>query len=100
MSDRRRTPRYVLGTPLAGDALPMQDVVVESFSGTRLVVIAQSARAAHEELMIHLSMSDGLASHRAIVMSSNPVSVAGTVCFRLELRVDALKRVAGEQRNP
>jgi hypothetical protein len=99
MPDRRRTPRYVLRLPLAGDALPMQDVMVESLSGTRLVVISQSAPAAHEELMIHLSMPDGLASHPAIVTSSNPISVAGTVCFRLELRVEALNWVSGEERN-
>ena len=43
MSDRRRTPRYVLGNPLVGDAMPMQDVIVESLSGDRLVVISQSA---------------------------------------------------------
>jgi len=96
MSDRRRTPRYVLGTPLAGDALPMQDVMVESLVGTRLVVIASSAPTAEEDLMIHLAMSDGLTSHRATLLSSSPVSVAGTVSFRLELRLDEVLPVAGK----
>jgi hypothetical protein len=89
MSDRRRTPRYVLGTPLAGDAMPMQDVIVELFSANRLVVRSLTSHTLDEELMIHLAMPDGLASHRAKVISSTPISVAGTLCFRLELRVDA-----------
>lgn len=96
MSDRRRTPRYVLSTPLAGDALPMQDVMVESLSGTRLVVIAPSAPTVEEEVMVHLTLSDGVASHRATLMSSRPISVAGTVCFRLELRIDDVNHVARE----
>lgn len=99
MPDRRRTPRYVLDNPLAGHALPMQDVMVESLAGSRLVVISQSAPAVHEELMIHLAMPDGLASHRATVTSSDAISVAGTVCFRLELRVDAVSRISREEHN-
>ena len=100
MSDRRRTPRYVLGTPLAGDALPMQDVMVESLVGTRLVVIAPSAPTAEEELMIHLAMSDGLTSHRATLLSSSPISVAGTVSFRLELRLDEAIPLMGKDAAP
>lgn len=89
MSDRRRTPRYVLETPLAGDALPMQDVTVESFSGNRLVVISQSSHSPDEELMIHIAMAGGLQSRRAKVISSMPICLAGTLCFRLDLRLDA-----------
>ena len=96
MADRRRTPRYVLSTPLAGDAMPMQDVMVESMEGTRLVVIASSAPAVDEELMIHLAMSDGLMSHRATLLSSSPVAIAGTVSFRLELRLDQAVPDAGK----
>ena len=89
MSDRRRTPRYVLGNPLVGDAMPMQDVIVESLSGDRLVVISQSAPPVDEELMVHLSTRGGLETRPATVVASDPTSVAGTVCFRLELRLDA-----------
>ncbi|HEV8316836.1 MAG TPA: hypothetical protein VGQ10_05480 [Vicinamibacterales bacterium] len=100
MSDRRRTPRYVLGSPLAGEVLPMQDVMVESLIGTRLVVIASSAPAVEEELMIHLAMSDGLTSHRATLLSSSPISVAGTVSFRLELRLDEAIPLMGKDAAP
>jgi hypothetical protein len=97
MSDRRRAPRYVLGSPLAGDALPMQDVVVERFSANRLVVISPSTHTQDEELMIHIAMPNGLATHRANVISSKPISVAGTLCFRLELRLDAAEPLAREE---
>ena len=97
MSDRRRTPRYVLSTPLEGELMPMQDVMVELFCANRLVVRSLSGHAPDEELMIHIAMPDGLASHRATVVSSTPISVAGTVCFRLELQVDALKSHAREE---
>lgn len=88
MTDRRRTPRYVLGAPLPGNAMPMLDVTVEQISGDRVVVVSPSAHRADEELMIHMRTADGLRSHQTRVMSSSPVSVAGTVCFRVELRVE------------
>jgi hypothetical protein len=97
MSDRRRSPRYVLSTPLAGEALPMQDVMVESWTGTRLVVIAPSTPAMTEELMIHLATSDGLASYRATLMASSPISTAGAVSFRLELRLEDPASIAGRE---
>jgi hypothetical protein len=78
----------------------MQDVMVESLVGTRLVVIAPSAPAVEEEVMIHLAMSDGLTSHRATLLSSSPMSVAGTVSFRLELRLDEVFPVAGKDAAP
>lgn len=99
MSDRRRTPRYELGTPLAAAVMPMQDVMVESFSGNRLVVISISTHAVDEELMVYLAMPHGLASHRAKVVSSTPVSVAGKLSCRLELRVDAADPLSGEERH-
>jgi hypothetical protein len=99
MTDRRRAPRYVLQLPLAGDAMPMQDVVVKTFSGNRLVVMSSSAYAQDEELMVHIAMPNGLASHRATVMSSEPSSVTGTLCFRLELRLDEAESLSSEERS-
>ena len=83
--DRRRTPRYVLTTPLAGNAMPMQDAMVERIAGDHLVVIAPTGRRPHEELMVHVAMPDGLDSRHAEVVSSTPVTVRGTLNFRLEL---------------
>ncbi|OLC40020.1 MAG: hypothetical protein AUH43_27500 [Acidobacteria bacterium 13_1_40CM_65_14] len=100
MSDRRRAPRYVLESPLAGEAMPMQDVVVERFSENRLVVISPSSHTQDEELMIHIVMPNGLASHRANVITSQPISVAGTLCFRLELHLDAAEPFSHDERNP
>jgi hypothetical protein len=87
MMERRRTPRYELAEALAGEAMPMQDVVVERYAGDRLVVIAQSDPRRDEQLMIHMTTSEGLASHRAAVISSHPIAVAGSLCYRLELQV-------------
>jgi hypothetical protein len=78
----------VLQLPLAGDAMPMQDVVVKTLSGSRLVVISSSAYAQDEELTVHIAMPNGLASHRATVVSSEPSSVTGILYFRLELRLE------------
>jgi hypothetical protein len=96
MTDRRRTPRYVLDPPLRGEAMPMEDVTIESYSPDRLVVVSPSAPRPHEELMVHLTTSHGLESRRAAVMSSTPVSVAGALCYRVELHVnDVLERREG-----
>ena len=104
MSDRRRAPRYLLASPLAADAMPMQDVIVKTFSGSRLVVISSSAYAQNEDVMVHIARPNGLASHRATVVSSEPSSVAGTLCFRLELRVEDVDSMSDstspEERNP
>jgi hypothetical protein len=98
MTDRRRTPRYLLDTPLAGDAMPMQDVMVELFSKNRLVVIALSAHPVDEEVMIHMAMSDRLESHRARVISCTPVSAAGTLSYRVELRLDTAEPPSRKER--
>jgi hypothetical protein len=87
MSERRRAPRYVLNTPLHGHAMPMQDAVVEQFSGDHLVVIAPSARPPDEHLMVHLATPAGLTTHAAQVLSSTPMTLGGTVSFRVELQV-------------
>ena len=87
MADRRRAPRYILHTPLRGQARPMQDAVVEQFTGDRLVVIAPSARRPYEEVLVHLATRNGTASYTAQVVDSRPVTLEGTVNFRLELRV-------------
>jgi hypothetical protein len=88
MSDRRRSPRYVLSNPLSADAMSMQDVTVESFSPARLVVTSQHAHAINEELTVHLATASGLESHRTRVVSRSPVSVGGALCYRLELQPD------------
>jgi hypothetical protein len=98
MSERRRAPRYVLNTPLQGVAMPMQDAVVEQFSGDHLVVIAPSARPPEEELMVHLATPAGLSTHAAHVRSSTPITMGGTVSFRLELQVEPAAAPRDEER--
>lgn len=88
MSDRRRTQRYVLGTPLSGDIMPMQDVVLERFDGDRVTLLSPTPHAIDEELMIHVATSSGLESHRTKVISSTPTSSGGTLQYRLELAID------------
>lgn len=88
MSDRRRTQRYVLGTPLTGDIMPMQDVVIERLDGDRVTVLAPTAHTADEVLMIHVSTSNGLESHRTKLISSMPTSSSGSLHYRLELTID------------
>jgi hypothetical protein len=90
MTDRRRTPRYVLDQPLAGHAMPMQDVMVEEFSGDRLVVVSLDKHAVDDDLLVYLSMPHGLERYRAKVTSSTPVSVGGKLCSRLELLIGAV----------
>ena len=88
MTDRRRTPRYILDAPLRGEAMPMEDVTIESYSPDRLVVVSPSAPRLDEELMVHLTTAYGLESRRAAVVASAPVSVAGALCYRVELYLD------------
>ena len=81
--------------------MPMEDVTVEQCSDDRVVVISPSAHQPEEELMIHMATSAGLQSRGARVLSSTPVSVAGALCFRLELgvgdvRADAPGEESGE----
>ena len=87
MTDRRRTPRYLLAMPLSGDAMPMRDVTVEEYSDGRVVLTSPSAHQPDEELVIHMTTRAGLESYAARVVASSPVSVGGTLCFRLELCV-------------
>jgi hypothetical protein len=90
MTDRRRTPRYVLEQPLVAHAMPMQDVIVEEFTGDRLVVVSLDKHVVDDDLLVYLSMPHGLERYRAKVTSSTPVSVGGKLCSRLELLVGAL----------
>lgn len=87
MTDRRRRPRYVLKKPLRGDAMPLQDVTLEQLTRGRAVVIASSPHCPDEEVVIHLRTAVGLHSHPATVIASAPVTVAGSLCYRVELRV-------------
>ena len=70
--------------------------MVESLSGTRLIVIAPSSPSVDEELVIHLAMADGLESRRATLISSHPISMSGNVSFRLELRLEDVTPVVGK----
>ena len=88
MSDRRRTQRYVLGTPLTGDMMPMHDIVIERLEGTRVTVLSPSAHTTDEDVMIHVSTINGLESHRTKVISSTPTSSGGSLQYRLELAID------------
>ena len=88
MTDRRRTPRYVLSTPLPADAAPMHDVTVEQFAKGRAVVIAPLAHQRGDALVMHVTTRVGLRSHPATVLSSSPVTFGGALQFRVELRVD------------
>jgi hypothetical protein len=97
MSDRRRTPRYVLEQPLSGDAMPMQDVIVEEFSGDRLVVVSLEKHVVDEDMLVYLSMPHGLERYRAKVASSTPVSVGGQLCSRLELLIAAIDGAPAEK---
>ena len=87
MSDRRRSQRYVLGTPLTGDIMPMHDVVIERFAGTRAIVLSPSPHSVDERLMIHVSTTSGLESHRARVVSSTATSSGGALQYRIELDI-------------
>ena len=87
MTDRRRTPRYTLEQPLTGDAMPMQDVMVEEFSDDRLVVVSFDTHAVDEEMLVYLTMPHGVERYRAKVTSSTPVSINGKLRCRLEMCV-------------
>ena len=97
MSDRRRTQRYVLGTPLTGDIMPMQDVVIERLEGTRVTVLSPSPHTTDEDMMIHVSTINGLESHRTKVISSTPTSSGGSLEYRLELAIDGDTDVEGHR---
>jgi hypothetical protein len=99
MSDRRRAPRYVLETRLTGDAMPMHDVMVEHFSGDRLVVVSLDTHAVDEDLLVYLATPHGLETHRATVISSAPVSIGGQLCSRLELYIADAERSSRREEN-
>ena len=88
MSDRRRAQRFVLGTPLTGDIMPMHDVVIARVDGPRLTVLSPSAHNTDEDLMIHISTTSGLESRRTRVLSSTLTSTGGALQYRLELLID------------
>lgn len=87
MSDRRRAQRFVLGTPLSGDIMPMHDVVIEKLDEQRLTVLSPSAHNVGKELMIHVSTATGLESHRTKVISTTPTSSGGALHYRLDLSI-------------
>src|SRR4051812_5054762 len=96
MTDRRRTRRYVLERPLTGDAMPMQDVMIDSFSGDRLTVISLDTHAVNDDLLVYLAMPRGLERYVGSVTSSTPVSIGGELCCRVELRITPLDDPSAE----
>lgn len=88
MGDRRRTPRHVLSTPVPADVMALQDATVERVDDDRVTVIAPARHDVDDELIVHLPTGKGVVSHRARVLTSEPVSVAGVVHFRLELALE------------
>jgi hypothetical protein len=87
MSDRRRTQRFVLGSPLAAEVMSMQDVVVERLSGDLITIVSLTPHEPGQQMIIHLHTSDDPQSHRATVLSSTPIAVGASVQFRVELRM-------------
>ena len=86
MTDRRRSPRYKLISPLRGDALPLQDVIVEARSGVQLTVISRSAHRVDDTLVVHIATPLGKpVSHSVRVVSSTPVVISGVISFRVQL---------------
>jgi len=75
----------------------MQDVMVEEFSGDRLVVVSLDRHLVDEDVLVYLSMPHGLERYRAKVASSTPISVGGKLCSRLELLVGALDDESAER---
>jgi len=86
LTDRRRSPRYQLISPLRSDALPLQDVMVQQLSGDQLTVISRSAHCVDDTLVVHMETPLGKPiSHAARVVSSTPVVISGVISFRVEL---------------
>jgi hypothetical protein len=87
MSDRRRTQRFVLGSPIPAEAISMQDVVVERIAGDLVTIVSLTPHEPGHETLIHVPAPGGPRGHRATVLSSTPISVGASVQFRVELRV-------------
>jgi hypothetical protein len=89
MTDRRRTQRFVLGPPLAADAMCMQDVVLERMDDTRITLISLTPHEPGARTVVNVSTPAGMQSHRTSVLSSTPIAVGASVQFRIELHIDA-----------
>ena len=87
MSDRRRTQRFVLGSPLPAEVMSMQDVVVERIAGDLVTIVSLTPHEPGHQMVIQLPTPAGPQGHRTTVLSSTPISVGGSVQFRVELRL-------------
>ena len=65
--------------------MALEDATIERAAPNRLVVVARGRHDVNEELVVHVPSGGGMVSRNARVVSSDAVSVAGTVHFRLEL---------------
>jgi hypothetical protein len=67
--------------------MPMHDAVIEKLDEQRITVLSPSAHIVGEELMIHVSTSTGLESHRTKVISTTPTSSGGALQYRIDLSI-------------
>lgn len=68
--------------------MPMHDAVIERLEGARVTVLSPTAHDIEQKLMIHVSTSAGLESHRAKVISSTATSNGAALQYRIELTLD------------
>ena len=87
MSDRRRTQRFDVGPPLKCDVMSMQNVVVERIDDDIVTIVSLTALEPRQHVVVHVTTSNGLQSHRANVLSSTPIAVGASVQFRVELHM-------------
>jgi hypothetical protein len=96
MTDRRRTPRYNLSRSTKAEINLLQDVSIQSAVGDDVVVLASKFPESRGRLLMEVVRSDGeVASLDAEIVDSAPVVEAGTVRFRLQLRVAGFARAFG-----
>jgi hypothetical protein len=96
VTDRRRAPRYSLSRTTKADINLLQDVSIESAVGDDVVVLASRFPAKCDRLLMQLVSASGeVTSLDAAVLRTAPVVEAGSVRFRLELRIEGFARIFG-----
>ena len=101
MTDRRRAPRYYLCRTTRAEISLLQDVSIQSAAGDDVVVLASTFPANCDRLLMQLVAADGeVATLDAEVVRTAPVLDAGSVRYRLELRVEGFSRACGVTMTP
>ena len=101
MTDRRRAPRYYLCRTTTAEINLLQDVSIQSAVGDDVVVLASRFPATCDRLLVQMVTASGeVASLDAEVVSTAPVLDAGSVRFRLELKIEGFARVFGLNPSP